>query len=215
MMRLRQFIPGLFCHCWAEKPNRNGIRKSHRCTARKMCACSTRILARGQLRPPLHPPDQDLRPVDPTRRASPSGLPTGRGFTLRPPDRCFASGFDQESLRALHGPPDRGRLRSSPGPPSTSRPPSGPAPGLSRPCPTNRLACRPGAPAPCRAESQRRRKPWADWMRPSHAIAWGYSLPVYCDSGRTGSPGSARRFREPGWVSGGSFLKIHAGGKQP
>src|SRR5450759_2013706 len=36
------------------------------------------ILARGQLRPPLHPPDQGLPPVDPTKGASPSGLPTGR-----------------------------------------------------------------------------------------------------------------------------------------
>src|SRR5450759_389450 len=84
------------------------------------------ILARGQLRPPLHPPDQGLPPVDPTKGASPSGLPTGRVALPWTPARCFGSGFDQESLRALHGPPDRGRLRSPPGPPSTSRPPSGP-----------------------------------------------------------------------------------------
>lgn len=47
---------------------------------------------------------QDLRPLHPTRRASPSGLPTG----------CFDSGFDQESLRALLGPSDQGRLPLSP-----------------------------------------------------------------------------------------------------
>ena len=107
------------------------------------------ILARGQLRPPLHPPDQGVPPLDPTRRASPSGLPTGRCFTLRPPDRCFDSGFDQESLRALHGPPDRGRLRSPPGPLSTRRVPPwtctravrpSTAAGLSRPCPARRAA---------------------------------------------------------------------------
>ena len=131
-----------------------------------MCVCHTAprysrrhrlrlILARGQLRPPLHPPDQGVPPLDPTRRASPSGLPTGRCFTLRPPDRCFDSGFDQESLRALHGPPDRGRLRSPPGPPSTRRVPPwtctravrpSTAAGLSRPCPTTNRQ--------------------ADWMRP-------------------------------------------------
>src|ERR1017187_4923122 len=127
------------------------------------------ILARGQLPPPLHPPDQERCSVDLTRRASPSGLPTGRCFTLRPPDRCFVSGFDQESLGPLHGRPDQGRLRSPSGHPSTSRPPSGPAPGLSRPWTTNRRACRPGAPA----------QPWADWMRRSAPRRQNHYRAVY------------------------------------
>ena len=194
-MRLRQFIPGLFCRWRAEKPKRNSRRKSHRYTARKMCACSTRhrspdgslILPRGQLRPPLHPPDQDLRPLDPTRSASPSGLPTGRRFTLRPPDRCFGSGLDQESLRALHGPPDRGRLRSPPDPhrPAVRRldprqgfrahgPRAGSVPAPAPPANPGRIGC-----------------------ALPHATAWGYSLPVPCDAER--------------YVN----LKIHAGVKQP
>jgi hypothetical protein len=159
MMRLRQLKVDRACFTRGVK----GEAERHRCTARKMCACSTRyrslrslILQRGSLRPPFDPPDQGLPPLDPTRRASPSGLPTGRCFTLRPPDRCFGSGFDQESLRALHGPPDRGSLRSSPGPPSTRRVPPwtctravrpSTAAGLSRPCPTTNRQ--------------------ADWMRPS------------------------------------------------
>jgi hypothetical protein len=60
---------------------------------------------RRQLRPPLHPPDQGLPPVNPTKGASPSGFPTGRVALPWTPARCFGSGFDQESLRALHGPP--------------------------------------------------------------------------------------------------------------
>ena len=153
-MKLRQLVLVLFRHQRVEKPNRNSTKTAvalplARCARviprRVPDAIGRLILARGQLRPPLHPPDQERCSVDLTRRASPSGLPTGRCFTLRPPDRCFDSGFDQESLRALHGPPDRGRLRSPPGPSSTRRVPPwtctramrpSTAAGLSRPCPT-------------------------------------------------------------------------------
>ena len=62
-----------------------------RATDRKMCGGVTAarlrlILARGSLRPPLHPPEQGLRPLHPTRRAFvPSkDLQTGRDFSLDP-----------------------------------------------------------------------------------------------------------------------------------
>ena len=85
-MRLGRFIPALFCAPCREKSKAEQHRKSHRYTARKMCACSTRyrsasglahLAKRGPLRPPFDPPDQGVPPLDPTRRASPSGLPTG------------------------------------------------------------------------------------------------------------------------------------------
>jgi hypothetical protein len=38
------------------------------------------ILARGPLRPPLHPPDQGFPPVDPARGAPPSGHPARSDF---------------------------------------------------------------------------------------------------------------------------------------
>jgi len=102
-------------------------------TARKMCACSTRqrslrslILQRGQLRPPFDPPEQERCSVHLTRRASPSGLPTG-------------------AISSAPGPSTAWRLRSPPGPPSTRRMPPwtctravrpSTAAGLPRPCPT-------------------------------------------------------------------------------
>src|SRR5690349_15435278 len=56
--------------------------------------------------------------------ASPGAGPSARApdqtrFAFWTSDRCFDSGFDEESLRALHRPPDRVRRRSPPGPPST------------------------------------------------------------------------------------------------
>src|ERR1039457_5534584 len=106
-----------------------------------MSACSTRhrlrlILARGQLRPPLHPPEQDLRPVPPAG-----------------------------AISSAPGPSTVGRLRSPPGPPSTRRVPPwtctravrpSTAAGLPRPCPTaNRADWMPVTPKPRRRRTPR------------------------------------------------------------
>ena len=71
-----------------------------------------RILARGQLRPPLHPPDQGalLRGPHQTRFAF---WTSDRGDFISPWT------LDHGGLRGRPGPPDRGRLRSPSGHPST------------------------------------------------------------------------------------------------
>ncbi len=151
-----------------------------------MCACSTRhrslrslILQRGSLRPPFDPRTRAFAAgPDQTRFAF--WTSDRRCFTLRPPDRCFGCGPDQESLRALHGSPDRGRLRS---PLDPHRPAfaavdlhEGCAPidrsGALAPCPTNRWRAAP-VPLPNRA----------DWMRPPEATAMK----------KTGRSGSQKR----------------------
>jgi hypothetical protein len=104
MIWLRQLIPVLFRDRRAENPKRNPAEKA----ARKMCACSTRdrslwslILARGQLRPPLHPPDQERCSVDHTkafrlwtpdcgRLRSPPGPPSPRRVPPWTRSRAFA-----------------------------------------------------------------------------------------------------------------------------
>lgn len=89
-------------------------------TALPLSLKASLILARGQLRPPLHPPEQDLRPVHPTRRASPSGLPTAVS-TAASTRRAFVPSIDLQTgaISSAPGPSTVGRIRSPPGPPST------------------------------------------------------------------------------------------------
>jgi hypothetical protein len=125
---------------------------------------------------------------------SPSGHPTAVS-TAASTRRAFVPSMDLQTGEDFALPPDPHRPGVCRHGPCTRAVRPSTAAGLSRPCPTTNRQ--------------------AGWMRPSHAIAWGYALPVFCDSDRTGSPGSARKFREPGLVSRGPILKTYAGGTQP
>lgn len=58
-----------------------------RCNTAHRSPRGSLILARGPLRPPLHPPDHGRCPLDPTRGAPPSGHPAKGAPPLRSPAR--------------------------------------------------------------------------------------------------------------------------------
>ena len=151
IMWLGQYIPVLFPSRRAENQQRNPAEKAiavplARCARvpRATAPCGRSSWQGGSFAPRCIPRSRSFAPC-----TSPDVL---RLLDFRP--GRFHQPLDPRPLGDFALPPDPHR-------PGVCR--HGPAAGLSRPCTTNRAACRPGAPA----------QPWADWMRPGFTTVRG------------------------------------------